>query len=67
MAQLVVKVGKALREKAREELIKYVKDKESEKLFDEVLKNQIQKPLSLKLKKIYPLSLCEIRVLKVEK
>jgi hypothetical protein len=24
-------------------------------------------PLSLKLKKIYPLSLCEIRVLKVEK
>jgi len=60
-------VRKALREKAREELIKYVKDKESEKLFDEVLKNQIQKPLSLKLKKIYPLSLCEIRVLKVEK
>ena len=60
-------VRKALREKAREELINYVKDKNSETLFDELLKNQIQKPLSLKLKKIYPLSLCEIRILEVEK
>jgi ribosomal protein S3AE len=60
-------VRKALREKAREELIKYVKDKKSNDLFDEILKNKIQKPLSLKLKKIYPLSLCEIRVFKVEK
>jgi len=60
-------VRKALREKAREELIGYVKDKTSETLFDEVIKNQIQKPLSLKLKKIYPLALCEIRILKVEK
>ena len=60
-------VRKALREKAREELINYVKDKTTESLFEEILKNQIQKPLSLKLKKIYPLSLCEIRVLEVEK
>jgi ribosomal protein S3AE len=56
-------VKKALRNKAREELINYVKDKESYELFEEILKNQIQKPLSLKLKKIYPLALCEIRVL----
>jgi len=60
-------VRKALREKAREELINNVKDKNAETLFDEILKNQIQKSLSLKLKKIYPLSLCEIRVLKIEK
>ena len=60
-------VRKALREKAREELINYVKDKNSITLFDDLLKNQIQKPLSLKLKKIYPLSLCEIRILKIEK
>ena len=33
----------------------------------EIMKNRIQKPLSLKLKKIYPLSLCEIRVFKIEK
>ncbi len=61
------KVRKALREKSREELINYVKDKTIEELFSEILKNQLQKELSLKLKKIYPLSLCEIRILKVEK
>jgi ribosomal protein S3AE len=56
-------VRAALRIKAKEELIAYVKDKTSEQLFDDVLKNQLQKPLSQKLKKIYPLALCEIRVL----
>jgi ribosomal protein S3AE len=60
-------VRKALREKAREELIAYVKDKDSEEIFQEVLRNSIQKTLSFKLKKIYPLSLCEIRTLRVEK
>lgn len=60
-------VRKALREKAKEELIEYAKDKNSEVLFDEILKNHLQKSLSLKLKKIYPLSLCEIRVFKIEK
>lgn len=60
-------VRKALREKAREELIAWAKSNPNNKLFEDVLRNQIQKPLSLKLKKIYPLSLCEIRVLKVEK
>ena len=39
----------------------------SETIFKDLLKNQLQKPLSLKLKKIYPLSVCEIRVLRVEK
>jgi ribosomal protein S3AE len=56
-------VRNALRVKAREELISFVKDKNSETLFDDILKNQIQKPLGQKLKKIYPLALCEIRVL----
>jgi ribosomal protein S3AE len=60
-------VRKALREKAKEELIKYVKNKTAENLFDEILKNQIQKILSLKLKKIYPLALCEIRIFEIEK
>ncbi len=60
-------VRKALREKAREELINYVKNKTTEILFEDILRNQIQKSLSLKLKKIYPLSLCEIRVFEVEK
>jgi len=60
-------VRKALREKAREELTDYIKDKKAEEVFDEIIKNQLQRPLSLKLKKIYPLSLCEIRVFEVEK
>ena len=59
-------VKKALREKAREELTNYVKDKNSENVFNEIIQNQIQKDLSLKLKKIYPLSLCEIRVFQVK-
>jgi len=59
-------VRKALREKAKEEIINYVKDKNIETIFQDLLKNQIQKPLSLKLKKIYPLSLCEIRVLEAK-
>ncbi len=58
-------VRKALREKAREELTNYVKTITTQTVFEEILKNQLQKTLSLKLKKIYPLSLCEIRILKV--
>ncbi len=60
-------IKKGLREKAREELINYLKDKPSEKIFESILKNKLQKDLSLILKKIYPLSLCEIRMIKVEK
>lgn len=60
-------VRKALREKAKEELISYVKNKKFEAIFEDILKNSLQRSLSLTLKKIYPLSLCEIRVLKVEK
>ena len=60
-------VRKALRNRTKEELVSWAKGLSSEKMFDEVLKGKIQKELSLKLKKIYPLSLCEIRILKVEK
>lgn len=59
-------VRNSLRVKAKEELINFVKDRTAEELFDETLKNQIQRPLSQKLKKIYPLSLCEIRILEVK-
>lgn len=60
-------VRKALREKTREEIIQYVKTKNSDTLFDEIMNNKIQKNLGQTLKKIYPLSLCEIRVIKIEK
>ncbi len=60
-------VRKALRNKTKEEITNYVKNKNSENLFDEILKNKLQKELSLKLKKIYPLSLCEIRMFQIVK
>ena len=60
-------VRNALREEARKELTGYVKSKGREMLFDEIIKNRVQKLLNLKLKKIYPLSLCEIRVFGIEK
>ena len=60
-------VKKTLRNKAKELLIEYAKNKKSDELFSEIISNKLQKEISLKLKKIYPLSLCEIRILKVEK
>lgn len=60
-------VRKALKNKAKKTLIDYLKTKDAESLFDEIIKNKLQKNLSLKLKKIYPLSLCEIRVFRIEK
>ena len=60
-------VRKALREKVKEELINYAKTKESTEIFEDILNNTLQKNLSIKLKKIYPLSTCEIRVIKIEK
>jgi ribosomal protein S3AE len=59
-------IRKALRNEAKKELIEYAKNKTTETIFEDVLKNKTQKDLSLRLKKIYPLALCEIRVLKVE-
>ena len=60
-------VKKALRENTKEELIKYLRSKKIQDIFEEILRNKLQKTLSIKLKKIYPLSLCEIRSLKVIK
>lgn len=59
-------VRRALRNKCKQELEIYVKDKPTNEIFNDIFSNKLQKTLSLKLKKIYPLSACEIRVLKVE-
>lgn len=60
-------VRNALREKAREELKAYLKSKDTETVFDEIIQGKMQKPLSMRLKKIYPLSLCEIRMFSIQK
>ncbi|MFH1501033.1 MAG: hypothetical protein ABIE22_03755 [archaeon] len=57
-------VRKALREGAKQYLTEYLRNKKSDEIFSEVISSKIQKPLSLKLKKIYPLALCEIRDIK---
>jgi ribosomal protein S3AE len=61
------RVRRGLREKTREEIKKYIKEKTSERIFEEILKNKMQKELSMILKKIYPLSLCEIKSMEIEK
>jgi len=61
------RVRKALRDETKNWLIDYSKDKKTKEIFSDIIGNRLQKSLSLKLKKIYPLALCEIRVLKIEK
>ncbi len=60
-------VRKALRDEAKNWILDYTKNKLYEDIFSDIISNRLQKSLSLKLKKIYPLSLCEIRVLKIKK
>jgi ribosomal protein S3AE len=61
------RVRRGLREKTKEEITRYIKDKTAERIFEEILKNKMQKELSMILKKIYPLSLCEIKSMEIEK
>ena len=60
-------VRNALRKRTKEELTNYLKDKEFEEIFDELLKGKLQKYLNIILKKIYPLSFCDIRIFEVKK
>lgn len=52
---------KAIRDKARADIQEYMKDKESDRIFEDILIGKFQRRLSLKLKKIYPLTFCDIR------
>ena len=60
-------VLRALRNAARKNLEGYLKTRSSKEIFSEIMTNKLQKQLFAKLKKIYPLSLCEIRVFEIEK
>jgi ribosomal protein S3AE len=55
------KVRASLRNAARKEITDYAAGKKFEEIVIDMINNRIQKELSLKLKKIYPLALCEIR------
>jgi len=55
-------VRKNLRNTAREFILEYVKEKEYLEICNEILDGTLQKALLPKLKKVYPLSFCDIRV-----
>ncbi len=54
-------VRKALRENAKKYVLDYVKIRHAKEIFSDIVTNKLQKGLSVKLKKIYPLALCEIK------
>lgn len=60
-------VRNTLRNKAKNWLEDYVAERSDSEIFSEILGNRMQRPLSLVLKKTYPLSLCEIRVLEIKR
>jgi len=51
-----------LRKTARQHLEGHLKTRAAKEVFNEIITNKLQRELSLKLKKVYPLALCEIRV-----
>lgn len=60
------KVRNALRENIKKDIIEYVKNKTFENLILDIINNKFQKELSIKLKKTYPLGLCEIKFLGID-
>lgn len=59
-------VRNLLRSTTKEFLINHAKNRKNKDLFVEIMTNKIQKELSIKLKKIYPLALCEVRYISTD-
>jgi ribosomal protein S3AE len=60
-------VRKALRNEAKRFITEEIKNKSTEEIFADIISMKFQRTLSFKLKKIYPLALCEIRQIFIEK
>lgn len=60
-------VRKTLRNKCNNWISDYIAERKDSEIFNDILSNRMQKPLSLALKKTYPLSLCEIRTLEIKR
>jgi len=58
-------VRNVLRENAKKFLQGHLKTRTAEEIFEEILTNKIQKEMASKLKKVYPLAMCEVRVFEV--
>jgi len=60
-------IRNSIRKKANEVIIEFCKGRDYEDFFKAVLSNSIQKDIAAKAKKIYPLAVCEIKSVSVEK
>ncbi len=58
-------VRKELRNAARKFIEQYITIKNTREIFSELMTNKLQKAISLRVKKIYPLAFCEIRWIEV--
>jgi len=58
-------VRRVLRDNAKKYILDYIRIRSVKELFSDIITNKLQKGMSLKLKKIYPLAFCEIRVFEV--
>lgn len=56
---------KILRETANKNIKIYAKSRTAEELISDIITNKLQKQLMPKLKKVYPLALCEIRMFNI--
>ena len=54
-------VRNALRETTKKQILSYIKIRSLKELFSDIMTNKLQKGMISKLKKIYPLAMCEIR------
>ncbi len=61
------RIKTALRNKCREMIEEHSKERTNEEMFSDVISANLQKHLASRLKRIYPLALCEIRVAQKEK
>lgn len=59
-------IRKTLRNTAREEIISYLKGKSTTEVVEDILRGSLQKHLSIRLKKVYPLSACEIKTFQAQ-
>src|SRR3989344_5225886 len=58
-------VRKEIRNTAKKFLENHARIKSSRELFSEIMTNKLQKAVSMKVKKIYPLAFCEIRWIEI--
>jgi ribosomal protein S3AE len=60
-------VRKELRNNAKKFVQEYLKIRTAKEVFNDIMTNKVQKELFIRLKKVYPLALCEIRIFELVK